>query len=409
MDDSRGRHAEKGRPMSRYELLEALNPVPETRGDPGPMQTPTPRTRRPARLRRTVIVATACGVGLLAALASSALRDTEPVQVEIADKPAQATAGAAQPTATVEPAQVLADEPDAAHQLELARMSVDLTIRCLTEGGMDVIGPWPSVEATGDGFVEQPTPEEEGVPEHRVGVSDRCTRKFHLGELADPVLTSQLRELLRAEQAAFLNCLSSTVDSDARTATAPPNQPAADFAAEIDELARTAPNIFHRCSDRVSRPMPVDYWLARIVIPTIGVDLVVREGVDAETLRAPVAGHYLSTEYPGQSGNAGIAAHRTTYGAPFLRLDNLAIDDSILMTTEQGDFEYLVTSVAVTDATDEAILDDFGDNRLTLTTEHPKYSTRQRLVVVAELVGEPAPSISFVEMQAVAEPPESED
>ena len=38
------------------------------------------------------------------------------------------------------------------------------------------------------------------------------------------------------------------------------------------------------------------------------------------------------------------------------------------------------------------MLDDFGDNRLTLTACHPKYSARQRIVVVAALVGEAAPA-----------------
>jgi sortase A len=37
------------------------------------------------------------------------------------------------------------------------------------------------------------------------------------------------------------------------------------------------------------------------------------------------------------------------------------------------------------------VLDDFGDNRLTLTACHPKYSARQRIVVVASLAGEAAP------------------
>jgi sortase A len=41
---------------------------------------------------------------------------------------------------------------------------------------------------------------------------------------------------------------------------------------------------------------------------------------------------------------------------------------------------------------DSWILDDYGDNRLTLMACHPKYSARQRIVVVAELVGAPAPT-----------------
>jgi sortase A len=38
------------------------------------------------------------------------------------------------------------------------------------------------------------------------------------------------------------------------------------------------------------------------------------------------------------------------------------------------------------------VLDDFGDDRLTLTACHPKYSARQRIVVVAALQGEAAPA-----------------
>ena len=41
--------------------------------------------------------------------------------------------------------------------------------------------------------------------------------------------------------------------------------------------------------------------------------------------------------------------------------------------------------------TEVEVLDDFGDNRLTLTACHPKYSARQRIVVVAALVDEPPP------------------
>ena len=39
------------------------------------------------------------------------------------------------------------------------------------------------------------------------------------------------------------------------------------------------------------------------------------------------------------------------------------------------------------------ILDDKGDNRLTLVACHPKYSARQRIIVTAQLVDEPAPMI----------------
>ena len=44
------------------------------------------------------------------------------------------------------------------------------------------------------------------------------------------------------------------------------------------------------------------------------------------------------TPMPGQPGNAAIAGHRTTYGAPFYRLDELKPGRPIFVTTRQGKF-----------------------------------------------------------------------
>ncbi len=139
--------------------------------------------------------------------------------------------------------------------------------------------------------------------------------------------------------------------------------------------------------------------IARIDIPRIGVSEFVVEGVRVEDLRKG-PGHYLNSPLPGQPGNAAIAGHRTTYGAPFHRIDELAPGDEIKIRTLQGEFTYRVTPQ--TDANGETkghfivspnevgVLDDFGDNRLTLTACHPKYSARQRIIVVGELVEEPS-------------------
>ena len=56
----------------------------------------------------------------------------------------------------------------------------------------------------------------------------------------------------------------------------------------------------------------------QIVIPAIGVDWVFVEGVSVADLKDG-PGHYPETPMPGQAGNAAIAGHRTTYGAPFGR------------------------------------------------------------------------------------------
>jgi sortase A len=126
-----------------------------------------------------------------------------------------------------------------------------------------------------------------------------------------------------------------------------------------------------------------------IKIPKIHVDKTMVEGVsDAELRRGP--GHYPSTPLPGQRGNAGIAGHRTTYGAPFADIDQLEAGDDIVVETVQGTFYYKVMGDPLIVApTDVQVLDDFGDNRLTLTACHPRYSAAKRIIVQAKLVGPP--------------------
>ena len=140
--------------------------------------------------------------------------------------------------------------------------------------------------------------------------------------------------------------------------------------------------------------------IARIHLPTIGVSKTVVEGVRVSDLRkAP--GHYPNTPLPGQAGNAAIAGHRTTYGAPFGQIDELVPGNQIFVETIQGRFVYQVVAqgdghghLIVAPTAIEVLDQDFSEhpNRLTLTACHPKGSARQRIIVVAELVGEPAPS-----------------
>ncbi len=129
---------------------------------------------------------------------------------------------------------------------------------------------------------------------------------------------------------------------------------------------------------------------ARIRIPRIGVDKIVVEGVSLTDLKKG-PGHFPETPLPGQEGNAAIAGHRTTYGAPFNRIDELVPGDEIFVETVQGEFRYLVTEQLIVAPTQVEVLDDVGDNRLTLTACHPKYSARQRIVVVSQLAPEETP------------------
>ena len=124
--------------------------------------------------------------------------------------------------------------------------------------------------------------------------------------------------------------------------------------------------------------------LGIIHIPHIGLDRALVQGVEVPDLRKG-PGHYPDSPMPGQLGNAAIAGHRTTYGAPFNRIDELVPGDEITIVTLAGIFHYHVTGQLVVSPKDVFVLDQTATATLTLTTCNPKYSARQRLVVHAAL------------------------
>jgi sortase A len=141
-------------------------------------------------------------------------------------------------------------------------------------------------------------------------------------------------------------------------------------------------------------PVPEGEPTAIIRIPKIGVDKNVVEGVGVGDLKKG-PGHYPETPLPGQKGNAAIAGHRTTYGAPFNRVDELEPGDEIIVETVQGTFRYEVIDEdgdgdghTIVTPSQVEVLEDKGDNRLTLTACHPKLSARQRIVIFAKLAGD---------------------
>jgi sortase A len=122
--------------------------------------------------------------------------------------------------------------------------------------------------------------------------------------------------------------------------------------------------------------------IARLEIPRIGHDWIVVAGVRVEDLRKG-PGHYPDTPLPGQEGNVAIAGHRTTYGAPFERINELEPGDEIILTTFTGRFVYRMAGQRIVPPTDGSVLDPTPTPVVTLTSCHPKYSARERIVVQA--------------------------
>jgi len=124
--------------------------------------------------------------------------------------------------------------------------------------------------------------------------------------------------------------------------------------------------------------------IAQIVAPAMGLDSIVVSGTAVSDLRKG-PGHYTDSAPLCSTGNAAIAGHRTTYGSPFGDIANLKFGDEIRVNTPYGNCIYTVTKRFIVEPSDTGVVKDQGDNRLTLTSCHPKYSAAQRYIVVAKL------------------------
>ena len=159
---------------------------------------------------------------------------------------------------------------------------------------------------------------------------------------------------------------------------------------ELDHEWQTAPTP----TPQKLLPYEVGKGIARIYFPTLGKKqhYVVVEGVSHEDLKKG-PGHYPGTARPGAVGNVVISGHRTTYLAPFNRLDELHQGDAIVLETQAYWYTYTVRSIAIVKPTAIQVTYPVPyhlgqkptERLLTLTTCNPKYSARTRLIVVGVL------------------------
>ena len=124
--------------------------------------------------------------------------------------------------------------------------------------------------------------------------------------------------------------------------------------------------------------------LGRISIPKTGMKFVFLEGVGVETLKSG-PGHYAGTAMPGERGTVALAGHRTTYLAPFRRLNHLKRGNPIVLSMPYGVFTYAVEKLKSVPPTQTTVLGPANYDRLVLTTCTPMGSDSKRLVVTARL------------------------
>ena len=124
--------------------------------------------------------------------------------------------------------------------------------------------------------------------------------------------------------------------------------------------------------------------IGRIRIGRIGVNAVVVNGTDTASLRKGPA-LYDDKPFPGAPGTVAIAGHRTTYLAPFRRVDKLRPGNEIVIEMPYGRFTYRVQQTRIVDPSEVSVVRRVGYDRLVLSACHPLYSAAKRIIVFARL------------------------
>ena len=131
--------------------------------------------------------------------------------------------------------------------------------------------------------------------------------------------------------------------------------------------------------------------VARLRIPRLGLTEVIVNGTDRDSLkRGP--GRYLGSAMPGEGELVYVAGHRTTYGAPFSKIDKLRKGDRVIVELPYGTFEYAITGHRIVAATETSVLKSKGREVLALQACHPRFFATQRYIAYAKPVSVSPPA-----------------
>jgi sortase A len=126
--------------------------------------------------------------------------------------------------------------------------------------------------------------------------------------------------------------------------------------------------------------------IGRIVIGRIGLNMVLVDGTDHESLKSG-PGRDLRTYMPGQHRLVYIAGHRTTYLAPFAHIDQIRTGDYIRLELPYATFVYRAVRHEIVPADDLAVLNSPRHELPRLQACHPRFFATNRWIVDAALVG----------------------
>ena len=135
---------------------------------------------------------------------------------------------------------------------------------------------------------------------------------------------------------------------------------------------------------------------AVMYVPRFGEDYrrTISEGTSLNrVLNKNGIGRYSTTQMPGDLGNFAVAAHRTTYGAPFSAIAELRVGDKIYVQTKDAFYTYVFRNretvsprgVGVLDPVPQYVNVDPTARLLTMTSCNPKFSSSERIIAYAAL------------------------
>jgi sortase A len=141
-----------------------------------------------------------------------------------------------------------------------------------------------------------------------------------------------------------------------------------------------------QAATRLRHTAAVGQAIGRIVIPSLGLDMVLVNGTDEASLRKG-PGRDLRSFMPGQGRLVYIAGHRTTFLAPFSHIDAIQPGDRIKLEMPYGSFVYRAFRHVIVPADDLAVLRSPRHELLALQACHPRFFATHRYIVYGHLVG----------------------
>jgi sortase A len=128
----------------------------------------------------------------------------------------------------------------------------------------------------------------------------------------------------------------------------------------------------------------------RLIITKIGVNAPIVEAKTADVGLSKGAWRMPDSSTPDKGGNMILTGHRFKYLPPnnltFFLFDKLEPGDIAYVIWEGKDYLYRIRETKVVEPTDLSVLAESDKPILTMFTCTPIYSTRERLVVVADLI-----------------------